>query len=186
MSVTIINTCAVCGDPIEYTPHIGTPSTLCSDECRKLSHKKNCARWYAKNKNHVQKKHREWYDENRQSIIDRTLRNAQNSREKRALYAARNRAKRRGLEFTITVDDIQIPEKCPVLGIPLTFEPGRGAHESSPSIDRIDNTKGYTPDNIVIISWRANRLKSDATMAELKAITHFYKEERRDGSQAEN
>lgn len=42
--------------------------------------------------------------------------------------------------------------------------------ENSPSIDRLDNTKGYVKGNINIISWRANRIKSDATLDELEKI----------------
>lgn len=82
--------------------------------------------------------------------------------------SARSRAKRRGLEFSLTKDDLTIPEYCPILGIKLTFDgPGK---EHSPSLDRIDNSGGYTLDNVQVISWRANRIKSDATKEELLAI----------------
>lgn len=79
---------------------------------------------------------------------------------------ARRRARKLGLECTITVWDVEIPERCPVLGIPLA----RGTwqdRDGSPSIDRIDPAGGYTPDNIQVISAKANRMKNDATAADL-------------------
>lgn len=89
------------------------------------------------------------------------------------LYSkAKLRAKTKGLEFSITKNDILIPDFCPVLGIKL--EAYIGNHrDSKMTLDRIDNSKGYTPDNIKVISWRANRLKSDASIDELKAIVAY-------------
>lgn len=85
---------------------------------------------------------------------------------------AKHRALRAGLEFTITPDDISVPSHCPVLGIPLI--PGVGkTTANSPSIDRFDNSRGYTPDNIRIISCRANSLKSDANVDELEAVAQY-------------
>jgi hypothetical protein len=78
-------------------------------------------------------------------------------------------AKRRGLDFSITIDDIQIPLTCPVLGIPLIHGSGR-MKENSASIDRLDSTKGYVPGNVWIISWRANRIKSDSNINELRSL----------------
>ena len=88
-------------------------------------------------------------------------------------HNAKHRASKQGLPFTIELDDVKIPSKCPVLGLAITM--GRGRPEnSSPTIDRIVPSKGYVPGNIVVISYRANRLKSDATVAELQALSNFY------------
>jgi predicted RND superfamily exporter protein len=46
-----------------------------------------------------------------------------------------------------------------------------GDREYTPSLDRIDSKKGYTPDNVWVISHRANQIKNDATIEELKLIT---------------
>jgi hypothetical protein len=86
---------------------------------------------------------------------------------------SRCRAKSAGIEHTLSKEDIVIPEFCPVLGIKLHTE-DRKAKYAAPSIDRIDNTKGYTPDNIVIVSVRANLLKRDATLTEMRALVKFY------------
>lgn len=72
----------------------------------------------------------------------------------------RLRAKKRGLPFNITKDDLVVPEFCPVLGIKLVPRQGRLAPDS-PSVDRRDPTKGYVSGNVAVISWLANRIKSD-------------------------
>lgn len=78
----------------------------------------------------------------------------------------RYRAKKGGFECTITIDDIKIPDKCPILNIDLIqgFDTGR---DNSPSVDRIHLDRGYTPDNIQIISVKANRMKNNATLEQL-------------------
>lgn len=80
--------------------------------------------------------------------------------EKHMLQSARIRARKLGLEFSIELSDIVIPKVCPVFGTPI----------HRPSLDRIDSSKGYTKDNVWVISWRANRLKSDATLKELENL----------------
>ena len=86
------------------------------------------------------------------------------------LKHAKYRAKKKNLEFNLTIKDIVIPDICPVLGIPIK---PYGFH-NSPSIDRIDNTKGYTKDNIIIVSFRANEYKGAATIQDLRKIVEFY------------
>jgi hypothetical protein len=88
------------------------------------------------------------------------------------LKAAKIRAIKKGLSFSITEKDILVPSVCPVLGIPLYVSKGR-YHAGSPTIDRIDNALGYTPKNVAVISYRANSLKSDATPAELLAVAKY-------------
>lgn len=81
---------------------------------------------------------------------------------------AKQRCKETGREFTIVVDDIIIPEVCPILGIKLNMNSGKsGAYRNSPSLDRIDNSKGYTKENIQVISQLANAMKCHATKEEL-------------------
>ena len=94
----------------------------------------------------------------------------------RVLYTyAKARAKRKGIDFTITLQDLEKvypnPPICPVLGV--TFQHGqgkKGGSYNSPSLDRIDSNKGYVPDNIRVISWRANSLKKNMTFQEAEAI----------------
>jgi RNase P subunit RPR2 len=84
------------------------------------------------------------------------------------------RAKKNGIDFSITIDDIIIPFACPVLGIELSVSNGN-ASDNSPSIDRIYNNVGYVAENIIIVSNLVNRIKSNATIDQLIAIAEFYR-----------
>jgi hypothetical protein len=86
---------------------------------------------------------------------------------------AKQRARRDGREFTIFPEDIHIPDVCPVLGTPLLVGGTYTKRANSPSLDRIDNSKGYTPDNICVISNRANNLKNDATPEEMRRVLAY-------------
>ena len=80
---------------------------------------------------------------------------------------ARNRARSQNLPFDIDPEDCQIPEFCPVLGISLTAK-GKGTKsDSTPTLDKVDPSKGYVKGNVNIISWKANRLKSNCSDPEV-------------------
>jgi hypothetical protein len=83
-------------------------------------------------------------------------------------YRAKRRAKERGQEFDIQMEDIQVPELCPVFGVPFEENTIYAA-----SLDRIDSTRGYVKDNIQVLSNRANTLKNDATADELERLLQF-------------
>lgn len=92
--------------------------------------------------------------------------------ERFLLYAAKARAKAAGIEFSLSEADVSIPATCPILGIALL----RSVVEreaGSPSLDRRDNSRGYVPGNVEVISWRANKLKGDAEVSELRAIADW-------------
>lgn len=81
---------------------------------------------------------------------------------RRMLSSAKTRAKRDGLTFEIELADLTIPETCPILLIPLSLNKGK-AGDSSPTLDRIDNSQGYIKNNIRVISRKANTYKTDMT-----------------------
>ena len=99
------------------------------------------------------------------------------SKDLRQLYSQiKNGAKKRDIPFDLTLTDLyelSFPITCPVLGIPLAFNSGKPL-DNSYSVDRIDSNKGYTKDNIVIVSNRANTLKSNASLDEMKMLVEFY------------
>lgn len=80
----------------------------------------------------------------------------------------------RGIPFTLTFSEISWPTHCPVLGMELDYMT-EGRQENSVSFDRIDDTQGYLDGNVVICSWRANRLKNNGTADEHQKIADFYK-----------
>lgn len=82
------------------------------------------------------------------------------------LSGAKVRATKRGLPFDLTIDDIVIPERCPILDIPLI--PGHGAPQpSSPSLDRINGPLGYVRGNVRVISHKSNACKNSLDDDEL-------------------
>ena len=103
------------------------------------------------------------------------------NRIKILLQRIRSKCNKENIPFDLDITDIVIPDVCPVFGIPLRFGGTRGyystATEGSPSVDRIDSTGGYVKGNIVIVSWRANRIKGNATAEELRLLADFYNKE---------
>ena len=91
----------------------------------------------------------------------------------------KHRAKQKGLDFSLEPHHLSLPAVCPVLGIPIVIGGGLTgpASPNSPSVDRLDNSKGYTPDNVRVISNRANLLKKDATRAEIRALLAYMDQE---------
>lgn len=97
---------------------------------------------------------------------------------------AKRRAKEKNIEFTIAKEDIILPEYCPVFPW-VKLEKSEGKYQSAKSytVDRIDPTKGYTKNNIAIISWRANELKCDGKFYEIRAIYEYMLKEIEKNSQ---
>jgi hypothetical protein len=80
---------------------------------------------------------------------------------------AKHRALAKGLTFSLTKEDLVLPSVCPILGIPIVVVRGQGRRIDGPSLDRKDNTKGYTKENTWIISDLANKMKSEASLEQL-------------------
>ena len=99
--------------------------------------------------------------------------------------------KERSNDVTLTAEELLelIPKdlKCPVFGTKFSFGKGHNwkYKQNSMSVDRIDNNKGYNKDNLVIVSFKANAMKSSATLKELYQVADFYYElEKRSKSSA--
>lgn len=75
---------------------------------------------------------------------------------------ARKRAAKKGLPFDITPKYIAsiIPETCPVFGFPLSLTADKVIKYSSPTLDRLIPAQGYVEGNVVVISMKANAIKS--------------------------
>lgn len=80
---------------------------------------------------------------------------------------ARRRARSAQLPFNIDIDDCSIPEVCPVLGIKLTQKGEGTRNDATPTLDKIIPDRGYTKGNVKVISWLANRIKSDCSDADV-------------------
>lgn len=134
--------CKNCGEEFQPTGGASGRRTYCTNECRVL---------------YWNKKFTELSSERHKSNPSAVM-----------LRSAKHRAKKRGLPFDLTIEDVVIPELCPVFGIPLVCNAGTGhARQDSPSLDKIIPELGYTKGNTQVISNLANVMKHDATPEQL-------------------
>jgi hypothetical protein len=87
--------------------------------------------------------------------------------ENQLLASARYRAVHSGIPFSITLNDIAIPKYCPLLGLLLKTTKGRLSN-NSPTLDKIIPSKGYVKGNVWVISHKANRMKSDMSIFDMR------------------
>jgi len=97
-----------------------------------------------------------------------------------ALQNIKDRSRRRGYESDLELHDLpELTKRCPVLDI----EYKKGSLKNKdfvPSVDRKNTNLPYLKkyrDNLVFISHRANRIKSDATIEELLKVIQYMKEQ---------
>lgn len=111
---------------------------------------------------------KEWNNKQfRKSAIYQTMREKFRAKKANAIKS--------GKEFTIEFGDLVFPTHCPVLGLELDYFNDTRA-ENTVTFDRVDPSKGYIKGNVVMISWRANRIKNDGTAEEHLQIANFMKQ----------
>lgn len=152
------------------------------------------AEWSDERKERYRRKAKERYQERMASMTteERTaLRSVQRDkeRERNKKYkrdgkghfhswanAIKERAKRKNVPCDIDADFLQeiMPTHCPVLGTELRRGTGRSSLPCSPTLDRIFPDRGYVRDNVIVVSKRANQIKSDATPEEIRRVADFY------------
>jgi hypothetical protein len=106
-----------------------------------------------------------------------TLERLIETRQRLLFSQAIRRARRRGIRDNIQFQDMVWPTHCPVLGIKIDYLSPEGfrarGRPDLPSIDRIDASRGYVKGNVYVISARANRIKSNATIDEIRALLGY-------------
>jgi hypothetical protein len=137
-------------------------------ECKRENNRKSRAKYRTKVK---------------ENIIDglkcgRETHGLSRSVEMKLYNTAKIRAKKKGIIFTIKVTDINIPDICPILGVPLDKTWGSVSQNNKSrynklSLDRMDPRLGYTKENIIVISYRANMIKGDGFPDEHRKIADF-------------
>lgn len=134
-------------------------------EIAKIKREERWLRWAQKNPEEAAARAKRWRKKNMECIL---------------VHSARRRAKAKGLDFELTTENCpRVPELCPILGIKLEVRPDglKGPWDGSPTLDRIDPTKGYTLDNVRVISFKANRMKSDMTIEILETLIAYMRGE---------
>ena len=94
-----------------------------------------------------------------------------------AYYNTRQRATKLGLTFNLTKEWLitNAPSHCPLLDIELVYNADKSV-ENTASVDRKDSAQGYTIENCKIISFKANRIKSNASIDEITLLVKNMKD----------
>lgn len=127
--------------------------------------------YFLKNRNQLLKKMKERYEKTKPKTLRQTI--------SRNISNIKSKCLSTGVPFNITINDVVIPRRCPLLGIELRAGLPRNSAES-PSIDRIVPSLGYVKGNVWVISNRANILKNDATLEELEMLTENLRKKTRE------
>lgn len=155
------------------------PKLNLSPEDRKEHFRKYREEWRINNKDKI----KAYYEEYKKKLtngeipeeeIIKKKENAKKNSDKERLEnpskylykSAKARADRKGLAFDLDIEDIIIPTHCPVLGIEISLS-NRGIKDNSPSLDRIDSSKGYIKGNVMVMSYLANAMKRTANSDQL-------------------
>lgn len=96
-------------------------------------------------------------------------------RMKRILIKTNKRSKTEGIPIDPDLKPYlmsQIPKTCACCGQDINYT-DTGRQDLGPSIDRVDNTKGYTKDNVCIICYRCNMVKGRGSPAELENVVAY-------------
>lgn len=146
---------------------------------RKLERSMSARDYYANNRAEIIKRVGEWQKRNPDRVRISKARQRKKVRAEKpymaTLYDAKARARRNGLAFELTESWARErwTGKCELTGALFDRLTGGRPSAFSASLDRIDPTNGYTPDNCRFILWAVNRFKSnydDATMMRIARL----------------
>jgi len=93
-----------------------------------------------------------------------------------AFNSAKHRAKDLGREFTLTKQWAadRYTGYCEMTGLAFVKAPNGKPWSYSPSIDRIDSAKGYTPENCRFVLWWVNRARGSDSDEIMNTIARAY------------
>ena len=146
-----------------------------SVEKRKEYYREYQRKWAEATREHLLETRRESYQEHKERISKAQYGRRRANPERTLLHIARSRAKRKHLDFSIGVEDISIPARCPILDIPI-FNGVDKVCPNSPSVDRLNSDFGYIKGNVRVISHRANQLKSDMSIETVRNLLRYMEE----------
>lgn len=159
-----------------------TEKIAAKDKRYRASNKEACSartkKYYAENKEKIAVKDKLYRENNKEMLKKQWKDKMKNPQfyKKKKITSAKMRAKDLKVPFDLTFEGIDWPTHCPVFGTLLVYAPAKTSSinkPSIPSIDRIDSTKGYTVDNVQVISMLANAMKNSASAAELKMFAEW-------------
>lgn len=157
MEAVIVN-CKQCGGEIQKSK-TNQKKIFCSKICQ-VKHTRSV--WKQNNPDKIKESYRKW-----------------NNSPNRILSKIKSRCKKRNIPFDLSLEDLEFPTHCPILGIKLIYNSeGQGYKPNIASVDRIIPELGYIKGNVKIISWKANVVKNDSTIEELQKVISYLERER--------
>lgn len=137
----------------------------------KICHNKVRDKWANKNKKRLDQWRKEY--RNKSEVKEKRCGYQKKWRSKNLdwdlWHKAKIRSKKLGLAFNLEKSDIIIPKYCPVLNIKLEITE-KTIGDNSATIDRINPEIGYVKGNIIVMSAKANRMKNNASVDEIKKL----------------
>jgi hypothetical protein len=136
--------------------------------------------YYKSNKEKISNSNKTYYKNNKNKVSKQRYKSQKKyinkNKEKYLLNSAKRRSKDRNIEFSLELSDITsvICNVCPLLNIEMKINKNI-VKDNSFTLDRIDPFKGYICGNIIVISNKANKSKSNATIEEYEKIVNNLK-----------
>lgn len=168
--------CSKCGEELpldQFYPH----RRACK-KCESLRKKE----WHKKNSERLNKKYKERYWNNKEASAEYCREWRKDRKENRWFEHFTANKRRdclvRGITFELTPEYLASiwVDVCPVLGIKITDTStlsGNNRPDNIAELDRLVPSLGYVKGNVRWISRRANRIKSDASIEEIRAILKY-------------
>ena len=103
----------------------------------------------------------------------------------RMLSSAKNRAKRQGVDFDLTIDYLLTiaSDNCPVDGFPMEWrvnkEQEAGPAMRTPSLDKVIPSLGYTKGNVQVICWQYNSWKRNMLVDDMRTLLSYLQGEQK-------
>ena len=104
---------------------------------------------------------------------------------RRKFLGKKANATRSGIPFDLNYGDLHFPLYCPMLKTKLNYFSDKISNDS-PSFDRIDPSKGYTKENTIVVSFLANKIKTDATPDQIYKVWRYLQDVAESQQKADN
>jgi hypothetical protein len=111
-----------------------------------------------------------WFTEHPGYNRDKQAESAERNPIRYMVNGAKMRAAKLGVPFDLDWRAIEIPNYCPVLGVPLKRGKVGEPRRASPSLDRLVPSLGYVQSNVRVISQEANAIKQSKSLEEMRAF----------------
>jgi len=118
------------------------------------------------------------YERNKESRLNSRRLRHQMSPWHTMLQTAKRTARNNKLPFDLTAEYLEsiypADNKCPVFGFEMEISKQGESRDKSPSLDKIVPEMGYVIGNVTIVSLKANRMKNNGTLEDLKKVLEYY------------